>query len=80
MKIKELIKQLKKFNPESEIYQSIDSEGNAIKVIYNVAMYELGDLVPDENGDIEIRKGEKYRWVSKGQVPVIWPTDEIISN
>jgi len=82
MKVKNLIKQLQTLNPESEIYQSIDSEGNEYKVIDQVAITELGDFIPCKEttkGATEIRKSKFFKWKSKGKIIVIFPTDEVIS-
>lgn len=79
MKIKDLIKQLKAYNPNDEIHLSIDSEGNAIKKIWQVTSYDNGDLIEDEDGDTLIH-GKRYKWVVKEKLLVIWPTDEVVCD
>jgi len=65
MKIKELIKQLQAYNPEEEIYTSIDEEGNDFKQIDGVYYLDLDD---------ERRELNNIFPVEKERVIVIYPT------
>jgi hypothetical protein len=80
MRVKELIKQLKAHDQNAEVFLSPDPEGNGIRKICEVATYEKGDFEPVRTGETEdpIMKGQKL--VVKGNLIVIWPTDEIVSD
>lgn len=84
MKVKELIKELKKENPDREVHLSSDIEGNNIHTIYQVGFYQDGDFEKTEGDDYDKQmfaiNGKKMKWVDKEDYLVIYPTDTTVNS
>jgi|TARA_R100001530_G_scaffold116143_1_gene83174 hypothetical protein len=81
MKIKELKKELSKFDENDEVYISQDSEGNAIKKIDEMVVYQNGDYTPVKEGEKgEIINGKELIWKNGEKFLTIFPTDEIVAG
>jgi len=82
MKIKDLIKELKPFNQNDEIYLANDIEGNYIKTIHAVCITKDGyfEECTKDTPNAEKLNSKWYIWIPTKNLITIYPSDEIINE
>ena len=68
MKIKELIKELKAYDQNAEVYLAHDSEMNDVRTILEVCNYQDGHFDAKDN------------WIEDGVYITIVPTDTVVCS